>query len=1305
MVCSLLRRCVYASVLTLAAACACADTVGVVFWKDGNLISVARVTAPGQDKIEAAMCALALGPTPEEQAEGVVSAIPRGTSVLAVSAGEGLVQVDFSRDIVGPDFGEAALEAIFTQVRSTLLVNGVTADVRMTAEGARLAGFLPPTPEITPRREPPKYTVGGALSGRKITVSPGHGYVWAGTGWAFQRGITCASTGLAREDDHNLEICQYLEQYLLADGATVKMCRCTDKSYGTHAGTGKPWWQMAACYWLKNIGYPCSVYGSSTGCTLESGSSEINDDIRARPLSSDYDASDIFISLHTNAYSGDCYGSCPTGSDVFYDCSPEHAAWCNVSRTLEQTVYPAMLDAIRSRIPDPTWNNHGVHEDTQGNYGEIRIPDRAAILIELAYHDTCDRDALRLADNFFRSAAMWGIYKGICDYFGVAPTYDFYSNELVSHDIPATMTPGSVRTVHITFRNRGVLWNQARGFKLGAVGDSDPFTTTIRHDVPAETGPSQTCTFTFDITAPTTNGTYVTDWRMLREGYQWFGATCSQTIQVTGTPDTTPPSVPTNLSGYAPSQTQVNLTWTPSTDNVAVAYYRVFRNASPVGTSPTPGYSDTTCSADTTYTYRVSAVDTSGNESAQSAPFNITTPPYIQIIIDEEAATTSGAWSLSTGAGSAAWNGDYKWTTASTTETAWAKWTPSLPRAGNWAVSIFYREGTNRTLNAPYTVYYDGGSQTFHINQTTGGGQWNYLATRPFAAGTSGYVKLSNATGETSTAVIADAVKFDFVSDPYTPDTEPPTVPADLNATAVSPTRVDLTWTASTDNIGVAGYRIYRDGTLKATSSTTTYSDTDCQPATTYSYRVSAYDAAQNESGQSAPAQVTTPAQQVDIIIDEEAASYSGSWSDGTYTPGEAWNGDYKWTMTASSETASAIWTPNLPQAGSYSVYVYYRQGSNRSVKAPYTIYYSGGSQTYQVDQTTNGATWVYLGTKPFAAGTSGYVKLGNNTGESSKVVIADAVKFVYAGGGPPSAVTVTDEGAWTCSQTTLKAWWTASQDASGTGINRYEYAVGTGPSSQNVRSWTSVGLATSATISGLSLAEGQQYFVQVRAVDNLGQVGPASAADGIKVAPAVAKIGQAWAKSNATDGLSLRNKVVTAAFAGSFWLEELDRSSAIEVISTVSVSRGNTVSAAGTLGLSGTRRVLFADVVENHGGTATLPRPLGVTTKRLGGAAFNASTPGVTGGTGLYNIGLLVRCAGRVTYSDSTDPNNRYFVLDDGGGLSWNGHAGVLVRCGAVSPPTGGWAVVTGICASESWSGKTVPVLLVRDSGDIRVL
>jgi fibronectin type 3 domain-containing protein len=93
-------------------------------------------------------------------------------------------------------------------------------------------------------------------------------------------------------------------------------------------------------------------------------------------------------------------------------------------------------------------------------------------------------------------------------------------------------------------------------------------------------------------------------------------------------------------------------------------------------------------------------------------------------------------------------------------------------------------------------------------------------------------------------------------------DSSPPSPPTNLAGNAIGPNRVDLSWTASNDNIGVAGYTIYRDGTAIATVSapTTTYSDTTVSPSTSYTYRVDAFDAAQNHSAQSSPVTVTTPA-------------------------------------------------------------------------------------------------------------------------------------------------------------------------------------------------------------------------------------------------------------------------------------------------------------------------------------------------------------------------------------------------------------------------------------------------------------
>ena len=87
----------------------------------------------------------------------------------------------------------------------------------------------------------------------------------------------------------------------------------------------------------------------------------------------------------------------------------------------------------------------------------------------------------------------------------------------------------------------------------------------------------------------------------------------------------------------------------------------------------------------------------------------------------------------------------------------------------------------------------------------------------------------------------------------------PPTVPTSLVASPISATEIDLSWTASTSSIGIAGYRIYRNGVQIATSSTTAWPDTSVTASTTYTYSIAAYDTAANLSGQSASIAVTTP--------------------------------------------------------------------------------------------------------------------------------------------------------------------------------------------------------------------------------------------------------------------------------------------------------------------------------------------------------------------------------------------------------------------------------------------------------------
>lgn len=122
-------------------------------------------------------------------------------------------------------------------------------------------------------------------------------------------------------------------------------------------------------------------------------------------------------------------------------------------------------------------------------------------------------------------------------------------------------------------------------------------------------------------------------------------------------------------------------------------------------------------------------------------------------------------------------------------------------------------------------------------------------------------------------------------------DTQSPSVPTGLSASAISTSQINLSWTDSTDTVGVVGYKIYRGGTqiatttASATTSTapTTYSDSGLSPSTAYTYTVAAYDAAGNVSAQSSQTSATTQANQTTVtafpVCDQTVKNVPGDYS------------------------------------------------------------------------------------------------------------------------------------------------------------------------------------------------------------------------------------------------------------------------------------------------------------------------------------------------------------------------------------------------------------------------------------------
>lgn len=285
--------------------------------------------------------------------------------------------------------------------------------------------------------------------------------------------------------------------------------------------------------------------------------------------------------------------------------------------------------------------------------------------------------------------------------------------------------------------------------------------------------------------------------------------------------DTEAPSVPTNVQGTAVSSSQIDLTWSESTDNVGVTGYQVWRNGALVGTVATNGFSDTGLTANTSYNYSVAAQDAAGNVSPTSSTITVTT----QGGTDTEAPSVPANLQ---GNGASPSQIDLTWSASS----------------DNVGV-------TGYEISRDGTVIATVGVTSFSDTGLTANTSYSYTVAARDAAG--------NVSAGSSSILVSTLAAA---------DTEAPTVPTGLQANAISSTRIDLSWTESSDNVGVSGYDVTRDGSVVATVTQASYSDTGLSPATQYEYAVIARDAAGNVSASSATVTESTA-----TGIDSEAPS------------------------------------------------------------------------------------------------------------------------------------------------------------------------------------------------------------------------------------------------------------------------------------------------------------------------------------------------------------------------------------------------------------------------------------------------
>lgn len=122
------------------------------------------------------------------------------------------------------------------------------------------------------------------------------------------------------------------------------------------------------------------------------------------------------------------------------------------------------------------------------------------------------------------------------------------------------------------------------------------------------------------------------------------------------------------------------------------------------------------------------------------------------------------------------------------------------------------------------------------------------------------YVRAIDAAGNASPSSNVLSVTTSAGTPPA--DTTAPSVPNGLRSSNVTTSSATIAWNASTDNVAVTGYRVYRNGSSIGTTGGTSLADSNLSASTTYTYTVSAYDAAGNASNQSTQINVTTDANQ-----------------------------------------------------------------------------------------------------------------------------------------------------------------------------------------------------------------------------------------------------------------------------------------------------------------------------------------------------------------------------------------------------------------------------------------------------------
>ncbi|NOU19635.1 MAG: T9SS type A sorting domain-containing protein [Bacteroidales bacterium] len=359
-------------------------------------------------------------------------------------------------------------------------------------------------------------------------------------------------------------------------------------------------------------------------------------------------------------------------------------------------------------------------------------------------------------------------------------------------------------------------------------------------------------------------------------------------------------------------------------------------------------------------------------------------------------------------------------------------------------------------------------------------------------------------TKQNRTPYIAQVTVTGGVNDP-----QAPTTPTNLAASNVAQTTLTLTWTASTDNIGVTGYDVYKNGSFLANSASTTYNVAGLTASTSYSFYVKAKDAAGNASAASNTVNVTTlaiPSLSLPVTENFASSTLPSQWT----TQNTGTGITERWSMSNTANAGGAAYelmctyqqinpattriiTPAVNTVGVSTV--------TFSFKHMLNAYAAGVTlrlQTSNDKSTWTNTSWSVATTATDIAATTVSVpvttNLNSNTTYFALVADGDLYQIDYwyidnisiTSGGGSTVPTVTTNTVSNITSTSATSGGNVTSDGGATVTERgICYATTANPTTANSKVTSGTGTGTfTATMTGLTVAT---YYVRAYAINSNG--------------------------------------------------------------------------------------------------------------------------------------------------------------------------------------------------------------------------